>query len=393
MPGPKKKRITPENVVSTSESSSPPLPEQQAFHQHLRMLAQSAVRTVLETVMREELDAFIGVGWGECSPKRKGYRNGHYRRDLVTSSGRLEDLNVPRDREGQFHSQAFDRYSRYEPHIAEGLTEMFVAGVSTHKVGEVAQTLMGVAPSASTISRLNQTLTQQFEAWRERALQAHWRILYLDGVHFSIRHGEKTDSTIILTALGVDLSGNKEVLALRACAEEDKDGWACLLQDLRTRGATQIDLIVTDGHDGLLASTKEWFSATPRQRCLVHKQRNVLNAIPRRERGDVQAELVGIWDQPTRQEAIAQLTAFKAKYSKRYPEAVRSLAEDEEHLLTFYEFPSSIHRYIQTTNAIESLFSNVRQRTDQIDVFTTETSCLTIVWATIQDIRLHKISV
>jgi transposase-like protein len=393
MPGPKKKRITPENVVSTSESSSPPLPEQQEFHQHLRMLAQSAVRTVLETVMREELDAFIGVGWGECSPKRKGYRNGHYRRDLVTSSGRLEDLNVPRDREGQFHSQAFDRYSRYEPHIAEGLTEMFVAGVSTHKVGEVAQTLMGVAPSASTISRLNQTLTQQFEAWRERALQAHWRILYLDGVHFSIRHGEKTDSTIILTALGVDLSGNKEVLALRACAEEDKDGWACLLQDLRTRGATQIDLIVTDGHDGLLASTKEWFSATPRQRCLVHKQRNVLNAIPRRERGDVQAELVGIWDQPTRQEAIAQLTAFKAKYSKRYPEAVRSLAEDEEHLLTFYEFPSSMHRYIQTTNAIESLFSNVRQRTDQIDVFTTETSCLTIVWATIQDIRLHKISV
>lgn len=299
MPGPKKKRITPENVVSTSESSSPSLPEQQAFHQHLRMLAQSAVRTVLETVMREELDAFVGVGWGECSPKRKGYRNGHYRRDLVTSSGRLEDLNVPRDREGQFHSQAFDRYSRSEPHIAEGLTEMFVAGVSTHKVGEVAQTLMGVAPSASTISRLNQTLTQQFEAWRERALQAHWRILYLDGVHFSIRHGEKTDSTIILTALGVDLSGNKEVLALRACAEEDKDGWACVLQDLRTRGATQIDLIVTDGHDGLLASTKEWFSATPRQRCLVHKQRNVLNAIPRRERGDVQAELVGIWDQPT----------------------------------------------------------------------------------------------
>jgi len=392
MPGPKKKRITPEKVVSTSESSSPALPEQQEFHQHLRMLAQSAVRTVLETVMREELDAFIGVGWGECSPKRKGYRNGHYRRDLATSSGRLEDLNVPRDREGQFHSQAFDRYSRYEPHIAEGLTEMFVAGVSTHKVGEVAQTLLGVAPSASTISRLNQTLTQQFEAWRERTLQAHWRILDLDGVHFSIRHGEKTDSTIILTALGVDLSGNKEVLALRACAEEDKDGWACLLQDLRTRGATQIDLIVTDGHDGLLASTKEWFSATPRQRCLVHKQRNVLNAIPRRERGDVQAELVGIWDQPTRQEAIAQLTAFQAKYSKRYPEAVRSLAEDEEHLLTFYEFPSSMHRYIQTTNAIESLFSNVRQRTDQIDVFTTETSCLTIVWATIQDIRLHKIS-
>ena len=277
-------------------------------------------------------------------------------------------------------------------HIAEGLTQMFVAGVSTHKVGEVAETLMGVAPNSSTISRLNQSLTYQYETWRQRPLQEHWRILYLDGVHFCVRHGDKADSTIILTALGVDLAGNKEVLALRACAEEDKDGWACLLQDLRSRGATHIDLIVTDGHDGLLAAISELFVATPRQRCLVHKQRNVLNAIPRGERGDVQAELVGIWEQPSKQEAMAELAAFKAKYSKRYPEAMRSLAEDEEHLLTFYEFPLPMHRYIQTTNAIESLFSNVRQRTDQIDVFTTETSCLAIVWATIQDIRLHKIT-
>jgi len=251
---------------------------------------------------------------------------------------------------------------------------------------------MGVAPSASTISRLNQTLTQQFDTWRARPLQEHWRIVYLDGVHFSIRHGDKADSTIILTALGVDLAGNKEVVALRACAEEDKDGWACLLQDLRSRGATHIDLIVTDGQDGLLAAVAQLFAATPRQRCLVHKQRNVLNAIPRRERGEVQAELVGIWEQPTKQEAVAQLEAFKAKYGKRYPEALRSLAEEQEKTLTFYEFPATMHRHIQTTNAIESLWSLVRQRTDQIDVFTTETSCLTIVWATIQDIRLHKLS-
>ena len=393
MPVPEKKRTTSTPDPSTSDPSSPVLPDQQVFHQYLRTLAQSAVRIVLETVMREDSNQFIGAAWGECSPKRKGYRNGHYTRDLATSTGRIEDLKVPRDREGQFHTQTFERYSRYEPHIAEGLTQMFVAGTSTHKVGEVAQTLLGVAPSASTISRLNQSLTQQFDTWRQRPLQTHWRVLYLDGVHFSIRHGDQADSTIILTALGVDLEGNKEVLALRACAEEGKDGWLSVLQDLRARGATQIDLIVTDGHDGVLAAVEQLFSATPRQRCLVHKQRNVLNAIPRRERSEVQAELVGIWEQPTKLEALSQLAAFKAKYAQRYPEAVRSLAEDEEHLLTFYAFPVSMHRHIQTTNAIESLFSNVRQRTDQIDVFTTETSCLTIVWATIQDIRLHKITV
>ncbi len=252
---------------------------------------------------------------------------------------------------------------------------------------------MGVAPSASAVSRLNQTLIEQFETWRERPLLPHYRILYLDGIHFTVRHGTKTDSTIILTALGVDLEGTKDVLALRACAEEDKDGWCCLLQDLRTRGATQMDLIVTDGHEGLLAAVSSLFSATLRQRCMVHKQRNVLNAIPHRERKEVSTELAGIFKQEKKEDALLNLAAFKAKYQKRYPEAIRSLCEDEEHLLTFYAFPPVMHRYIRSTNAIESFFSNVRQRTDQIDAFTTETSCLTIVWATMQDIHLPRIPV
>ncbi len=100
-----KKDPTPTPPDSTQEPATPPLPDQQTFQQYLRDLARGAIRVVVEDVMREELDALIGVGWGESSPKRKGYRNGFYRRDLVTSSGRLEDLKVPRDREGQFHTQ------------------------------------------------------------------------------------------------------------------------------------------------------------------------------------------------------------------------------------------------------------------------------------------------
>ncbi len=394
MPAHKKEHITrEESQPRTSESSVPNLPAPEEFHQYLRTQIRDATRVVMEEIMREELERFVGAAWGECTPTRKGYRNGFYTRDLATTSGPIEDLNVPRDRAGEFHTQVFERYNRYEQQVAEGLTEMFVSGTSTHKVGEVAQTLMGVAPSASAVSRLNHTLMEQFEVWRVRPLLIHYRILYLDGIHFSVRHGTQTDSTIILTALGVDLERKKEVLALRACAEEDKDGWSCLLQDLRNRGVTEIDLIVTDGHDGLLAAIKSLFTATPRQRCLVHKQRNVLNAIPHRERQEVATELGGIWKQEKKEDAQLNLAAFKAKYQKRYPEAIRSLCEDEEHLLTFYAFPPVMHRYIRSTNAIESFFSNVRQRTDQIDAFTTETSCLTIVWAVMQDIRLPKIPV
>jgi putative transposase len=393
MPVSKHQPTTSSPEGSTSQSPSPVTLDQEEFRQHLRRLAVSAVQVLLEQVMREELEQCIGASWGECTPTRRGYRNGSYMRDLVTPTGRIEDLKVPRDRAGAFHTQVFERYARYEPEVAEALTDMFVSGTSTHRVGKVAEKLLGVAPSASAVSRLNQTLTEQYEAWRQRRLLAHYRIIYLDGIHFTVRHGSQTDATMVLTALGVDLEGNREVLAFRACAEEDKDGWSCLLQDLRTRGVSEVDLLVTDGHDGLLAAVGALFPATLRQRCLVHKQRNVLNAIPKREQQEVTAELTGIWKQETREQALLNLAAFKAKYQKRYPEAVRSLIEDEEHLLTFYAFPPVMHRYIRSTNAIESLFSNVRQRTDQIDAFTTETSCLTIVWAVMQDIRLPKIPI
>jgi putative transposase len=144
---------------------------------------------------------------------------------LVTSSGRIEEIKVPRDREGQFHTQVFDRYSRYEPQVAQGLTEMFVAGVSTrHPSGKWLKRSWESRPVEVAISRLTQTLTQQFATWRARPLQEHWRIVYLDGVHFSIRHGDKADSTSILTALGVDLAGNKEVLA-RPCLRRGGQRW------------------------------------------------------------------------------------------------------------------------------------------------------------------------
>ncbi|HYU76982.1 MAG TPA: transposase [Ktedonobacteraceae bacterium] len=188
MPLPKKRTTSTEEATKV-EPSDHQLPDEQEFRQRMRNLAVSAMRILIEQVMREELEQCLGAAWGEITPERKGYRNGSYPRDLVTKTGRIEALSVPRDREGVFHSQVFERYSRYEPEVAEALTEMFISGTSTHKVGKVAETLTGVAPSASAVSRLNQTLTEQFETWRERPLLTHYRILYLDGIHFTVRHG------------------------------------------------------------------------------------------------------------------------------------------------------------------------------------------------------------
>ena len=146
MPDPKNKPITSSPEGSTPESSSPIAPEQEEFRQHLRRLAVSAVQVLLEQVMREELEQCIGASWGECTPTRRGYRNGSYTRDLVTPTGRIEDLKVPRDRAGAFHTQVFERYGRYEPEVAEALTDMFVSGTSTKTSGQSRGKTAGSGP-------------------------------------------------------------------------------------------------------------------------------------------------------------------------------------------------------------------------------------------------------
>lgn len=216
----------------------------------------------------------------------------------------------------------------------------------------------------------------------------------LYGIHFSVRHGDKADTTMILVALGVDLAGNTEVLAALACAEEGKAGWVSVLEDLSARGATQLELIVTDGHDGVLAAVAHLFSATPRPRCLVQKQRNVLPRCPQAgAKGALRPNCKGSGPSPPKREPSPNWLRALAKDGQLSPEAVRSLTEDEEHTLIFYQVPESMHRSIRTTTAIESLWSLVRQRTDQIDAFTTQMSCLTIVWATIAGLRLRKVPV
>ena len=143
-----KKDTTPNTSGSTPEQTAPALPEQRAFHQHLRELARGAIRVVLEGVMREELDALIGVGWGESSPRRKGYRYGYYTRDLVTTTGRIEDLQVPRDREGQFHTQVAGALPKLRtPSSPRADGDGRFGYKHPTSVGKVAETLMGMARS------------------------------------------------------------------------------------------------------------------------------------------------------------------------------------------------------------------------------------------------------
>jgi len=379
--------------MSKRDDSTHLFPSQEEFRAALREEARLAVQVVIESVMREELTQFLQAEPYQRQKGRTGYRNGGYVRDLVTSAGVLADLRVPRDRAGQFQTQAFERFQRYEPEVSEAIAAMFVAGVSQRRVAEVTQPLLGVAPSASSVSRIAHDLQSACDTWRKRPLLEHYRVIFIDGVYFPIVHGQQADETPLLVAVGIDLEGQKAVIGLMIAGEESADAWQNLLDDLKQRGVRAVDLFVTDGDEGLIGVLERTFAHTLRQRCTNHKMRNVLAKVPKRDKCEVAAALKGIFAQESREEARLQAQAFRARYETSYPEAVTCLERDLEACLTFYHFPKNMWRHIRTTNAIEGLFHTIRQRTNKIGAFRTEQSCTLIVYATIQSIHLNKVAV
>lgn len=164
------------------------------FVTYLRQQMRMAIRMTLMTVMEEEVTAMIGAGRYEHKEGRSDQRNGTYRRDLVTSVGVIEELAVPRTRKGH-RTQVFARYHRRQAELDRAIGGMFVAGVSQQQVGEVLEGLTGEKPSASTVSRVHHTLEAEFEQWKNRPLQAHYRYLFADGTYFSVIYdGEAKDA-------------------------------------------------------------------------------------------------------------------------------------------------------------------------------------------------------
>jgi len=404
----------------------------EAFRTALKQEARIAVRCVLESAMQEELTFLLQADRHERTPGRTGKRNGGYLRELITGLGPLT-LQVPRDREGQYQTRVFDpsallrdrRFARRPFGKAQGpqtevtqlLTGMFVGGVSQSQVGHVVESLLGTAPIASTVSRTAlrrgsgtaHDLQAACDTWRKRPLQAQYRVIYLDGVYFSICHEDQVDSTPLLVALGVDLTGHKEVLGFVVAGQESAPAWQGLLDDLKQRGVQKADLFVTDGavpelcrrDEGLIGVLERAFPESKRQRCITHKMRNVLAKVPQRAKKEVAACLKGVFAQPSRPEAQTHLDAFCARYQTVYPEAVTTLRRDVDSCLTFYDFPREMWslsivegwKHIRTTNALEGLFHTVRLRTDKIGAFRNEASCVLIVYAVLQTVQLRRISV
>jgi len=217
--------------------------------------------------------------------------------------------------------------------------DMFVQGVSQARVGVILETLNGVKPSPSTVSRVFHTLEEEYQQWKTRMLPEHYSYVFADGTFFSVIYDDEGQKTPVLGLFGITPEGKREVIAMMIGQSESRDAWGNLLDDIKSRGVKQVDLWITDGNQTMIDAINQRYPDSLRQRCVKHKMQNILAHVPDKQADSVGQEFMAIFYQKNREKADLQATAFREKHRAAYPEAIACMNRDWEACLTFYRFP------------------------------------------------------
>lgn len=338
------------------------------------------IREVLQQVMEAEMEEALGAEKGERTSNRVGYRSGYYGRRLVTRVGKLE-LRVPQDRQGRFRTEVFERYQRSEKALVSALTEMYVQGVSTRKVKAVREELCGHEFSASTISRMNQSLDKELDEFAQRRLEDAYPYLILDARYEKVREGGVIRSQAVMVAIGIDWEGRRCVLSVELANRESASSWKNFVLGLKQRGLNGVELVVSDDHAGLRAAIREVLPEAAWQRCYVHFLRNALDHLPRKADDECMTELRWIYDRRTIEEAHQDLAAWLKKWGKRYQKLCDWVEANIEETLTFYRLPRQHHKNMKSTNLLERLNEEIKRRTLVVRIFPNTASCLRLIRA------------
>lgn len=338
-------------------------------------------RRLIQQALEEERTRFLGRDLYEHhkSGQKKQYRNGTGReRSLSFASGTIP-VRVPRLRE-PFESQIVGRYQRMSDQMQELVPQLYLHGLATGDFRQCFDAVVGdQAPlSASSIVRLKRTWSEDYQQWRKQALEKDYLYVWADGVY--PKAGPKNAEMAVLVVVGLNRQGRKEILALEEGYRESEESWREVLRNLRRRGVEWIGLMIADGALGLWKALRDVFPHTRRQRCFVHKMRNILDKVPAAKHDEVHQALRRLYNASSPSEAKTLVGEFRRSYGKLYPKAVASLDEALVDLFTYMAFPREHWKSIKSTNVIESFFASVKLRTDAARRIATRESALYLVF-------------
>lgn len=367
-----------------------PLPE--ILEEVARLGAQLLMQAALEAEVTEFLgrDRYARAALTEDA--RPGSRNGYRDVAVKTTAGPVK-LARPKLRgtSEAFASRLFGSHVTKTNALESLVIASFIRGLSVRDVEATLADALGdqAAISKSTVSAICQQVKDEYQAWALRRLdEVMLDYLFLDASFFRMHPGSPAEP--VLAAWGITTEGKPAFVGLAPGSGESADAWHDFLVDLKDRGLASPLLVISDGAPGLISAIEQAYPKALRQRCLVHRCRNILAKIPAGMQAEVKDAYWAIFDTedlktppgPRLVEIIDhRIDEFAARYQALYPAAVKCLLTDRDGLTAYLRFPAEHQKRIRHSNFIERTFGETRRRVKVIGRLPGETSCLTLVWA------------
>jgi len=324
--------------------------------------------------METEMDEHLGYEKSKRS-ENEDYRNGYKTKKVNSSYGSME-IQVPQDRKSTFEPKVVKKRQKDISEIDQKIISMYAKGMTTRQISATIEDIYGFEISEGFISDVTDKILPEIEDWQNRPLAETYPVLFIDAIHYSVRDNGIIRKLAAYVILGINVDGKKEVLTIQVGDNESSKYWLSILNELKNRGVRDILLICADGLTGIKEAITTAFPKTEYQRCIVHQVRNTLKYVPDKDRKAFATDLKTIYQASTEQKGIEAREEVTEKWSKKYPNSMKSWTIALVVYMTFLTSAENLNIGDMASQFVESLNSTYRKLNRQRSVFPSDISLL-----------------
>jgi len=341
---------------------------------------------MLQSMLEGELDDKLGYDKYERTDEAKpNSRNGHSQKTVTTSYGDVE-IEVPRDRNGEFEPQVVKKYQKDVSDIEGKVISMYAKGMTTRDISSHLNDIYGIEASAEMISKITDRVLPEARAWQTRPLDHTYIVMFMDAIHYHVQQDGVVVKKAVYIAIGIRTDGTKDVLGMYIGGNESAKYWLGVLNDLKNRGMQDVLIACVDGLTGFVDAITTVFPHTDVQRCIIHQIRSSTKFVTSKDVKPFVRDLKKVYKAANQDEAWENLLEFETAWSKRYPACVKSWKDNWNELTSFFAYPVELRKLIYTTNAIEGFNRQLRKVSKNRTVFPTDDALFKLLYLAMKDI-------
>ena len=316
---------------------------------------------IIKSMLEAEMENHLGnEKYKHEEKKQENYRNGYSKKKVKSNMGEI-DLDIPRDRKGEFEPVIVPKHSRDISKLETQIIELYGMGNTTRQISDFVENLYGFGVSAEMVSNITDKVIPEMEEWKARRLEEVYPFVYIDAIHFNVKTNGVIGKSAAYIVLGISKAGIKEVLGKYIGENESAKFWLSVLNDIKNRGVKDILVLSSDGLTGIQESIKVAYPRAEHQTCMVHFVRNTLKYVSHKDKAKFAQDLKAIYTASSEEIGKKIMTDVQDKWKEKYPMVMNRWEENWSVICAFYKFSQRIRKMIYTTNSIESLNSGYRR--------------------------------